>query len=164
MPSGFFLLQIYTPLTLIVFCSWVSFWLVKTEKVQSVIFIYQSIIFIHLSIYLFIYLIHLFLYFHLYISLSIYLPIYLSSLYSYINLSIHECLSIYPSIFLPFFLYLFFPSFHLPFFLSSFFLSPSFSFFLFISRVGRCQPGPPWARPPSSPSSTSGLVANLSLR
>ena len=24
--------QIYTPLTLIVFCSWVSFWLVKTEK------------------------------------------------------------------------------------------------------------------------------------
>ena len=30
--TGFFLLQIYTPLTLIVFCSWVSFWLVKTEK------------------------------------------------------------------------------------------------------------------------------------
>ena len=29
--TGFFLLQIYTPLTLIVFCSWVSFWLVKTE-------------------------------------------------------------------------------------------------------------------------------------
>ena len=33
--TGFFLLQIYTPLTLIVFCSWVSFWLVKTEKVRS---------------------------------------------------------------------------------------------------------------------------------
>ena len=31
--TGFFLLQIYTPLTLIVFCSWVSFWLVKTETV-----------------------------------------------------------------------------------------------------------------------------------
>jgi hypothetical protein len=31
--AGFFLLQIYTPLTLIVFCSWVSFWLVKTDKV-----------------------------------------------------------------------------------------------------------------------------------
>ncbi|XP_040583595.1 gamma-aminobutyric acid receptor subunit alpha-6 [Lepeophtheirus salmonis] len=30
--SGYFLLQIYTPLTLIVFCSWVAFWLVKTEK------------------------------------------------------------------------------------------------------------------------------------
>ena len=30
--TGFFLLQIYTPLTLIVFCSWVSFWLVKTDK------------------------------------------------------------------------------------------------------------------------------------
>lgn len=29
---GFFLLQIYFPLTLIVFCSWVTFWLVKTEK------------------------------------------------------------------------------------------------------------------------------------
>ena len=26
------MIQIYTPLTLIVFCSWVSFWLVKTEK------------------------------------------------------------------------------------------------------------------------------------
>ena len=33
--TGFFLLQIYTPLTLIVFCSWVSFWLVKTEKVGT---------------------------------------------------------------------------------------------------------------------------------
>ena len=32
--TGFFLLQIYTPLTLIVFCSWVSFWLVKTEAVK----------------------------------------------------------------------------------------------------------------------------------
>ena len=32
--TGFFLLQIYTPLTLIVFCSWVSFWLVKTETVK----------------------------------------------------------------------------------------------------------------------------------
>ena len=32
--TGFFLLQIYTPLTLIVFCSWVSFWLVKTEAVS----------------------------------------------------------------------------------------------------------------------------------
>ena len=31
--TGFFLLQIYTPLTLIVFCSWVTFWLVKTETV-----------------------------------------------------------------------------------------------------------------------------------
>ena len=30
--SKFTLHQIYTPLTLIVFCSWVSFWLVKTEK------------------------------------------------------------------------------------------------------------------------------------
>jgi len=30
--TGYFLLQIYTPLTLIVFCSWVSFWLVKTDK------------------------------------------------------------------------------------------------------------------------------------
>ena len=30
--TGFFLLQIYTPLTLIVFCSWVAFWLIKTEK------------------------------------------------------------------------------------------------------------------------------------
>lgn len=33
--TGFFLLQIYTPLTLIVFCSWVSFWLVKTEAVRE---------------------------------------------------------------------------------------------------------------------------------
>ena len=33
--TGFFLLQIYTPLTLIVFCSWVSFWLVKTEAVRK---------------------------------------------------------------------------------------------------------------------------------
>ena len=33
--TGFFLLQIYTPLTLIVFCSWVSFWLVKTEAVNN---------------------------------------------------------------------------------------------------------------------------------
>ena len=33
--TGFFLLQIYTPLTLIVFCSWVSFWLVKTEAVKK---------------------------------------------------------------------------------------------------------------------------------
>jgi hypothetical protein len=31
-PSPHLLPQIYTPLTLIVFCSWVSFWLVKTEK------------------------------------------------------------------------------------------------------------------------------------
>lgn len=30
--TGFFLLQIYIPLTLIVMCSWVTFWLVKTEK------------------------------------------------------------------------------------------------------------------------------------
>ena len=30
--TGFFLLQIYTPLTLIVFCSWVAFWLIKTDK------------------------------------------------------------------------------------------------------------------------------------
>lgn len=30
--TGFFLLQIYVPLTLIVFASWVTFWLVKTEK------------------------------------------------------------------------------------------------------------------------------------
>ena len=30
--KGFFLLQIYTPLTMIVFCSWVSFCLIKTEK------------------------------------------------------------------------------------------------------------------------------------
>ena len=30
--TGFFLLQIYTPLTMIVFCSWVSFCLIKTEK------------------------------------------------------------------------------------------------------------------------------------
>ena len=30
--TGFFLLQIYTPLNLIVFCSWVAFWLIKTEK------------------------------------------------------------------------------------------------------------------------------------
>ena len=30
--TGFFLLNIYTPLTLIVFCSWVAFWLIKTEK------------------------------------------------------------------------------------------------------------------------------------
>jgi len=30
--TGFYLLQIYTPLTLIVFCSWVAFWLIKTEK------------------------------------------------------------------------------------------------------------------------------------
>ena len=34
--TGFFLLQIYTPLTLIVFCSWVSFWLVKTEAVGEI--------------------------------------------------------------------------------------------------------------------------------
>ena len=27
-----FILQIYIPLTLIVCCSWVTFWLVKTEK------------------------------------------------------------------------------------------------------------------------------------
>ena len=30
--TGFFLLQIYIPLTLIVMCSWVTFWLVKTDK------------------------------------------------------------------------------------------------------------------------------------
>ena len=30
--TGFFLLQIVTPLILIVFCSWVAFWLIKTEK------------------------------------------------------------------------------------------------------------------------------------
>ena len=30
--TGFFLLQIYTPLNLIVFCSWVAFWLIKTDK------------------------------------------------------------------------------------------------------------------------------------
>lgn len=30
--TGFFLLQIYTPLILIVFCSWVAFWLIKTDK------------------------------------------------------------------------------------------------------------------------------------
>ena len=30
--KGFFLLQIYVPLTLIVCSSWVTFWLVKTEK------------------------------------------------------------------------------------------------------------------------------------
>lgn len=30
--QGFYLLQIYIPLTLIVMCSWVTFWLVKTEK------------------------------------------------------------------------------------------------------------------------------------
>ena len=29
--SGFFLLGIYFPLTLIVMCSWVSFWIVKTD-------------------------------------------------------------------------------------------------------------------------------------
>ena len=31
--TGFFLLQIYTPLTLIVFCSWVAFWLMNTANV-----------------------------------------------------------------------------------------------------------------------------------
>ena len=30
--SGFWLLGIYFPLTLIVMCSWVAFWLIKTEK------------------------------------------------------------------------------------------------------------------------------------
>jgi hypothetical protein len=30
--QGFFVLQIYIPLTLIVMCSWVTFWLTKTEK------------------------------------------------------------------------------------------------------------------------------------
>lgn len=30
--TGFYVLQIYIPLTLIVMCSWVTFWLVKTEK------------------------------------------------------------------------------------------------------------------------------------
>ena len=30
--TGFYLLQIYVPLTLIVMCSWVTFWLRKTEK------------------------------------------------------------------------------------------------------------------------------------
>ena len=30
--TGFFMLQIYTPLMLIVVCSWVTFWLVKTDK------------------------------------------------------------------------------------------------------------------------------------
>ena len=30
--TGFFLLQIYVPLTLIVCSSWVTFWLVKTDK------------------------------------------------------------------------------------------------------------------------------------
>ena len=30
--TGYFLLQIYIPLTLIVMCSWVTFWLVKTDK------------------------------------------------------------------------------------------------------------------------------------
>ena len=29
---GFYVLQIYVPLTLIVMCSWVTFWLRKTEK------------------------------------------------------------------------------------------------------------------------------------
>ena len=38
--TGFFLLQIYTPLTLIVFCSWVSFWLVKTEAVRKPLRVY----------------------------------------------------------------------------------------------------------------------------
>jgi hypothetical protein len=28
---GFFLLQIYTPLLVIVMCSWVAFWIVKTD-------------------------------------------------------------------------------------------------------------------------------------
>ena len=40
--TGFFLLQIYTPLTLIVFCSWVSFWLVKTEAVNNKILTYED--------------------------------------------------------------------------------------------------------------------------
>ena len=33
--TGFYLLQIYVPLTLIVMCSWVTFWLRKTEKGQE---------------------------------------------------------------------------------------------------------------------------------
>ena len=33
--TGFYLLQIYVPLTLIVMCSWVTFWLRKTEKGQT---------------------------------------------------------------------------------------------------------------------------------
>ena len=32
---GFYVLQIYVPLTLIVMCSWVTFWLRKTEKGRS---------------------------------------------------------------------------------------------------------------------------------
>ena len=31
---GFYFLQIYIPLTIIVMSSWVSFWLVKTNQVQ----------------------------------------------------------------------------------------------------------------------------------
>ena len=33
--QGFYVLQIYIPLTLIVMCSWVTFWLRKTEKGQE---------------------------------------------------------------------------------------------------------------------------------
>ena len=32
---GFYFLQIYIPLTIIVMSSWVSFWLVKTNQVQT---------------------------------------------------------------------------------------------------------------------------------
>ena len=32
---GFYVLQVYTPLVIIVMSSWVSFWLIKTDKGQE---------------------------------------------------------------------------------------------------------------------------------
>ena len=40
---GFYFLQIYIPLTIIVMSSWVSFWLVKTNQVSNL----QSCLLIH---------------------------------------------------------------------------------------------------------------------
>ena len=39
---GFYFLQIYIPLTIIVMSSWVSFWLVKTSQVPLQLDIYEG--------------------------------------------------------------------------------------------------------------------------
>ena len=44
--TGFYLLQIYVPLTLIVMCSWVTFWLRKTEKGQDCVRLSSLLLFL----------------------------------------------------------------------------------------------------------------------